>query len=127
MWRRPRECLGYLEDSEDLKVGVTESNEQVETSEEAGASNRQIARQATNENGQKKKKTGGKEKKRKVLPVWPDATHSWKVWLSFFFKESKYDAESERQEALKAMVEDKIRLRGRATEKYYEHIFEGAG
>ena len=31
---------------------------------------------------------------------------------------------SERQEILKGMVEDKIRLQRRATEKYYEQIFE---
>ena len=31
---------------------------------------------------------------------------------------------SERQEVLQGMVEDKIRLRSRATEKYYEQIFE---
>ena len=31
---------------------------------------------------------------------------------------------SERQEVLKGMVEDKIRLQSKATEKYYEQIFE---
>ena len=31
---------------------------------------------------------------------------------------------SERQEILKGMVEDKIRLQSRATDKYYEQIFE---
>ena len=31
---------------------------------------------------------------------------------------------SERQEVLKGMVEDKIRLQSRATEKYNEQIFE---
>ena len=31
---------------------------------------------------------------------------------------------SERQEVLKGMVEDKIRLQSEATEKYYEKIFE---
>ena len=31
---------------------------------------------------------------------------------------------SERQEVLKGMVEDKIRLQSRATEKYFEQIFE---
>ena len=31
---------------------------------------------------------------------------------------------SERQEMLKGMIEDKIRLQRRATEKYYEQIFE---
>ena len=44
--------LRYLEDSEDLKVGVTEFQEQLGTSEEAGISIKQIAQQAMNENGQ---------------------------------------------------------------------------
>ena len=38
--------LRYRVDSEDLKVGVTELKEQVEKSEEAGVSIRQIAKQA---------------------------------------------------------------------------------
>ena len=31
---------------------------------------------------------------------------------------------SERQEIFRGMVEDKIRMQGRATEKYYDQIFE---
>ena len=45
--------LLYLEDSEDLKVGVTELQEQLGISEEEGVSIKHIAQQATNENGQK--------------------------------------------------------------------------
>ena len=45
--------LRHLEDIEDLKVGVTELQEQPEISEESGVSIRQVAQQAMNENGQK--------------------------------------------------------------------------
>ena len=38
-----KRMLRYLEDSEDLKVGVTKLKEQLEISEEAGVSIRQIA------------------------------------------------------------------------------------
>ena len=48
-----KRMLRYPEDSEDLKVRVTELREQLEISEEAGVSIRQIAQQALNENGQK--------------------------------------------------------------------------
>ena len=48
-----KRMLRYLEDSEDLTVGVTQLQEQVEISEEAGVSIRQIAQQARNENGRK--------------------------------------------------------------------------
>ena len=48
-----KRMLRYQEDSEDLKVCVTELQEQLEISEEAGVSIRQVAQQAMNENGQK--------------------------------------------------------------------------
>ena len=48
-----KRMLRYVEDSEDVKVGVTELQEQLEISEDASASIRQIAQQAMNENGQK--------------------------------------------------------------------------
>ena len=48
-----KRLLGYLEDSDDVKVGVTELKEQLEISEEAGVSIKQVAQQAMNENGQK--------------------------------------------------------------------------
>ena len=82
-WRRRRvafeeaakRMLRHLEDSEDLKVGVTELQEQLGMSEEASLSRKQIAQQAMNENGQNIfLKFSGKDKKRYVLPVWPDGT-----------------------------------------------------
>ena len=48
-----KRMLRYPEDSKDLKVGVTELQERLGISEEAGVSIRQIAQQAMNENGQK--------------------------------------------------------------------------
>ena len=68
-----KRMLRYLEDSEDLKVA--ELKEQLEISEEAGVSIRRIAQQTTNENGQKIC-FFCREKKRYVLPVWPDGTRS---------------------------------------------------
>ena len=43
----------HLEDSEDLKVGLSDLKEQLQTPEEAGFSFMQIAKQARNERGQK--------------------------------------------------------------------------
>ena len=45
--------LKHLEDSEDLKVGLSELKEQLDTPEEAGFSIMQIAKQARNERGQR--------------------------------------------------------------------------
>ena len=51
--RRPRSILRYLEDSEGLKVSVTELQEQLGMSEEAGISITQVTQQARNENSQR--------------------------------------------------------------------------
>ena len=48
-----KRMLKYLEESEDLKVCLSELKEQLETPEEAGFSMMQIAQQARNERGQK--------------------------------------------------------------------------
>ena len=48
-----KRMLRYLEDSEDLKVGVTEFQAQLGIPEEAGVCTRQLAQQAINENGHK--------------------------------------------------------------------------
>ena len=58
-------------------MGVTGWKEQLDISEEAGVSVRQIAQQARNENGQKFfLKFSSKEKKRYALPAGPDGTRS---------------------------------------------------
>ena len=48
-----KRLLRYLEDSEDLKVGISELKEQLETPEVEGSFILQIAQQARNEKGQK--------------------------------------------------------------------------
>ena len=71
-----KRMLRYLEDSEDLNVGVIELQEQLGISEEAGVSIRQTALQAMNEIGQFFFEISGKEKKTYALPAWPDGTRS---------------------------------------------------
>ena len=120
--------LGYLEDSEDLKVDIHELNAQLKTLEEEGRSIVQIAKKARNEKGQKIFDTfrQGKEEV---------CTASFARWNTLLKSPAELERRcrgmtqevkllSERQEVLKGMVEDKIRLRTRATEKYYEQIFE---
>ena len=48
-----KRMLNYIENSEDLKVSLSELKEQLETLEEAGFSTMQIAQQARNERDQK--------------------------------------------------------------------------
>ena len=73
-----------LEDSEDLKVSVTELQAQLGMTEGAGISINQVALQARNENGSKIFDFfSGKEKNMFAMPTWPDGTRSLKVWLSW--------------------------------------------
>ena len=79
-----RGILRYVQDSEDLKVSVTELQEQLGMSEEASISIKQNAQQARNENGQHLfLKYSGTEKNNFALPAWPDGTRNWNVWLSW--------------------------------------------
>ena len=55
---------------------VTELQEQLGISEEAGVSIKQFAQQARNENGQKIFEKMGKEEKMYALPAGPDGTRS---------------------------------------------------
>ena len=118
--------LRYREDSEDLKVGVTELKEQLEISEEAGVSIRRIAQQAMNENGQKicnlqAGRRRGMYCQSGQLECAVERSGGFGKKCQNMMQEVKLF--SERQEVLKGMVEDKIRLQSRATEKYYEQIF----
>ena len=48
-----KEMLRYLENSEKVKVGITELQERLEVPVQIGASIQQVAQQARSENGQK--------------------------------------------------------------------------
>ena len=123
-----KRMLGCREDSEDLKVGISILKEQLGISEEAGVSVRQIAQLAMNENGQKIPEISrqGEEE------VCTASLARWNTQLKSLAElERKCQGMmqevillSERQDVLKGMVEDKIRLQSRGTKKYYEQIFE---
>ena len=123
-----KRTLRYLEESEDLKVGVTELQERLEMTEEEGVSSiRQTAQQAKNEGGQKIFEIfrQGEGVRNASLARW----NAQLKGLTELEKRCQHILQevkllSERQEVLKGMVEDKIRLQSRVTEKYYEQIFE---
>ena len=119
-----RGILRTLEDSEDLKVSVTELQDQLGMSEEADTSC-----------------SAGKKRKRPIflkffrqgeeevciasLARW---NAQWKglVELERRCRDTMQEVKllSDRQELLKGMVQDKIRLQSRATEKSYDQILE---
>ena len=123
-----KRMLRYPEDSEDLKVGISELREQLETLEEEGHSIIQIAHQARNEKGQKIFdifRQGEEEVSVASLARWDKQLKGLaelETRCQGMMQEGKLS--SERQQVLKGMVEDKIRLKSKATEKYCEKIFE---
>ena len=65
-----KRVLGNLEDSEDLKVGISELKEQLETPEKVGFSIMQVAQQA------RSSKFLRQGEGRCALPVWRDGTRN---------------------------------------------------
>ena len=123
--------LKYLQDSEDLKVSLRELQEQLESLEEAGISIMQSAKQARNERGQKLFQIFRQEENEVYMPSlagW-DTQMKGLVELDRRCQELMQEVElsSERQEVLAGLVEDKIRVQSKATETYYETIFEEMG
>ena len=110
-----------MEDSEDLKVGLSELIEQLETPEEAGVSIMQLAKQARNERGQKLFQIFRQEENEMYiasLARW-DTQLKGLVELERRCQELMQEVEllSERQEVLAGLVEDKSWLQSKATEK----------
>ena len=123
-WR----MLRYLKDSEDLKVGLSELKEQLETLEEAGFSIMQVAQQVGNERDKKLIqifRQGENEVCIASSARW-DTQLKGLVELERGCQDLMLEVEllSERQEVLTGLVEDKIRLESKATERYCETIFE---
>ena len=97
-----KRVLRYRQDSEDLKVSVTELQEQMALSEEAGVSIRQFAQQK-------------REREEVCIASWARRNAQFKGLVELDKKRCQNMRQevkllSERQEILKGMVEDKIRL-----------------
>ena len=85
----------YLEDSDHVTVVVTELQEQLEISEEAGTSIRQIAQQARNENGTKIFEIFRQREEKVCIASLAGWNAQLKGHAELEKKVSKYDAGSE--------------------------------
>ena len=74
-----KEMLRYLDNSDDVKVDITELQECLEVPVQIGIFIQQVAQLARSENGQKILKYVGKKKKSYVLPARPDGRRSGKA------------------------------------------------
>ena len=109
--RPARGLLKYLEDSGDLKVSVTELQEKLGISEEAGVPIKQVAQQARNENGRKIFEIFSRGEEDVCIASWA----SWNAQLKGLAELKKRCPNmrqevkllSERQEISNCMVEDR--------------------
>ena len=124
-----KRMLRYLEDSEYLKVSISELKGQLETLEKAGFfhhTNCPVGQ------GMKKAKKLFETFRQEENEVYIASLARWDTQLKGLVElerrcqELKQEVKllSERQEVLAGLVEDKTRLQSKATEKYYETIFE---
>ena len=75
-----KSMLRYLDNCNEVKVGIIELQERVEVPEQSGVSMQQVARQAMNEDGQKQiSKYSDKKKENYLWPAGPDGKRSGKV------------------------------------------------
>ena len=110
---RCKECV-VPEVEEDLKVGISELKEQLETLDKVGLSIMRIAQQARNEKGQKIFEIF-RQGEQEVCIASPARWDTQLKGLAGLEKRchdmmQEVKLTSERQEVLKGMVEDKIRL-----------------
>ena len=123
-----RNILKYLEDIEDVKVGLSELKEQLDTPEESVFFFMQSAKQARNESGQKLFQIFRQKDNEVYIASLArrDTKLKGLVELKRRCQEPMQEVKllSERQEVLACLVEDRTRLQSNATEKYYETIFE---
>ena len=71
--------LRYLDNGDDVKVGITELQERLGVPVQIGISIQQVAQLARSENGQKIFEVFGRKNKYCVLPAGPDGRRSGKA------------------------------------------------
>ena len=122
---RPKRLLKYLKDSEDLKVGLGELKEQLETPEEASFSIVQITNQARNERGQKLFQIFRQEESE----VYIASSARWDTQLKGLVElvdlMKEVELVCERQEGMTGMVVSKKDMQKEAPKKYHEKGFRG--
>ena len=123
---RAERMLKYLEDVEDLKVSLRELKDKLESPEAAGICIMQIAKRARKEGGQKIFQIFRQEENEVCIASWARWDAQLKGLVELECQELMQEAEllSERQEVPAGLLEDKVRIQSKATERYYETILE---
>ena len=124
-----KSMLRYLDNCNEVKVGITELQERVEVPEQISISTQQVARQAMNEDGQKKIFGSILERRRKIICGQLGQMGSAAERLSRLGKKvSDISREiqmlNKRQEIYQNAIEGKLRGQDRASERLQDQIVE---
>ena len=116
-----KEMLRYLDNSDGVKVGITELQERLEVPVQMGISIQQVAQQARSENGQKMFEVFWKEEEELCIASWARWEAQWKglVDLERRCQDTSREIQmlSKRQEIFQNAIEGKLRVQSRASER----------
>ena len=123
-----KSMLRYLDNCNEVKVGITELQERVEVPEQIRISTQQVARQAMNEDGQKKLEVFWKEEGKLFVACWArwEAQRKGSVDLERRCSDISREIQrlNKRQEIYQSAIEGKLRGQDRASERLQDQIIE---
>ena len=105
-----KEMLRYLDNSDDVKVGISELQERVEVPLQFGTSIQQVAQQARSESGQKIFEVFWQEEELRMVR-WTDVNREIQML-------------NKRQEIFPNAIEGKLRVQDRASERLQDQLIE---
>ena len=120
--------LRYLDNCNDVKVGITELRERAEVPLQFGISSQQVARQAMNEDGQKISEVFWQEEGELCVASWA----RWEAQRKGFVDMERRCQDKSReiqmlnkgQETFQNAIEGKLRVQDRASERKQDQIIE---
>ena len=123
-----KSMLRYLDNCNEVKVGITELQERVKVHEQISISTQQVARQAMNEDGQKILEVFWKEEGKLFVASWARWEAQPKGLVDLERRCSDISREiqrlNKRQEIYQNAIEGKLRGQDRASERLQDQIVE---
>ena len=123
-----KEMLRYLDNSDDVKVGIIELQELLEVPVEIGISFQRFAQLARSENGQKICEVFLHEEEELYIASWARWDAQWKGFVDLERRCHDISREiqmlSKRQEIFQNAIDGKLRVQDRASERLQDQIIK---
>ena len=123
-----KEMLRYIDNRDDVKVGITKLQERLEVPVQIGISIQQVAQQAMNENGQKIFEGFWQEEGELFVASWArwEAQRKVLVDLERRCEDTSREIQmlNKRQEIFQSAIGGKLRVQDRASERLQDQIVE---